>query len=295
MIFLNDYSSFDFTKIQVPIRLKRCPSDHENREYILNVAGEAFVQHNCYIGKDFVQEIKIIRLTRRDSSELQWQFTITLPVVKEEDAVYVLLDELCNYLTLSLAQNFSWFQYHGIGRFSYQFTSVKRSYAGQDGIFTDIDFNSRGDVRMQAISTVQQNIFKLPTTFRPPNLLAANLQSAFLNAMKSTDPIARYILLYYMFEIMYQTEEYKSIQAAISKKKPSEVRSQTLFEYLKEQFQLFAYNSFSEKIDLTQETILKIIKTRNDLTHRADSSQVSEMMYHHLLPILQEVLRAMDR
>lgn len=147
---------------------------------------------------------------------------------------------------------------------------------------------------MQAISTVQQNIFELPTTFRLPNLLTVELKSAFLNAMRSTDPIARYILLYYMFEIMYQTEEYKSIQSSISGKKPSNMRSQILFEYLKHQFHLITYDSFSEKIDLTQETIGEIIKTRNDLTHRADSSQVSKMMYHHLLPILQQVLQSLD-
>ena len=38
-------------------------------------------------------------------------------------------------------------------------------------------------------------------------------------------------------------------------------------------------------------TLEKISKTRNDLTHRGDQSKVSNLMYNHLIPILQEVMR----
>ena len=64
-----------------------------------------------------------------------------------------------------------------------------------------------------------------------------------------------------------------------------------LFRYLQQEFNLSEYPSLGKTVILDAGTLEEIIKTRNDLTHRGDQSKVSNLMYNHLIPILQEVMR----
>lgn len=118
-----------------------------------------------------------------------------------------------------------------------------------------------------------------------------------MTALKSKDMTSRYLLLYYMFEIIYGTDEYQTIKNVYErecvskgqKKNGATKKSEVLLRYLQERG-LFEYDSFGNKVTLTVETLNHIIVTRNDLTHRADMSNVSNIMYHHMIPILQQIL-----
>ena len=68
-------------------------------------------------------------------------------------------------------------------------------------------------------------------------------------------------------------------------------RSVILFQYLQQEYGLKKYLSLGKSVVLDADTLEKIIKARNDLTHRGDQSKVTLLMYHHLIPILQEILR----
>ena len=114
-------------------------------------------------------------------------------------------------------------------------------------------------------------------------------------ALRCKDKISRYILLYYLFEIMYATPQYQQLKNNF---KPTSVtinnnkkRSLILFQYLQQEFDLNEYPSLGKTVTLTAGTLEEIIISRNDLTHRGDQSKVSGLMYNHLIPILQEILR----
>ena len=104
---------------------------------------------------------------------------------------------------------------------------------------------------------------------------------------------------------MYGTDEYKELKKQYEESVPhggglknkcnknsgDKKRSIILFRYLQQKFNLKQYSSLGKTIILDAETLEKIISTRNDLTHRGDQSKVSNLMYNHLIPILQEVMR----
>ena len=68
-------------------------------------------------------------------------------------------------------------------------------------------------------------------------------------------------------------------------------RSMILFQYLQQEFDLNEYPSLGKTVILDVGALEEVINTRNDLTHRGDQSKVSGLMYNHLIPMLQEVLR----
>lgn len=301
MLIINDYSNFRFTKIQAPITLKKCPSDSDCSEYYIDISQNSFTQENCYIGDQFVEEIRINRITgtgnRGSMIEPQWLVEMIIPAMKTEEEATQIIDNLCEILTLHCVQ---WYepQYSGIAGFSCRSIEIKRSYAVKDKVFGDIDMNRYGDVSMNALSTIQANIFELPTEQKAQTPLAGILKKALLDALKSRDEISRYILSYYLFEIMYSTAEYQVLKDTCEKKwknqgchiEGNEKRSKILYQYLIQSFSLKEYSFFNEISVLTPQILCEIIKTRNDLTHRADRSKTTHMLYHHLLPILQQIV-----
>ena len=66
-------------------------------------------------------------------------------------------------------------------------------------------------------------------------------------------------------------------------------KNKNLLQYLSH-MGIKEYYPFGETFNLSEETLLDIIKTRNNLTHRGDTTKISTMMYDHLLPILQQLL-----
>lgn len=305
MIFLNevDYKKFKYTKIQVPITLNQSPSDHEGYTYHLDVKCDALCQQDCYIGAQKIERMDIRRIRAANSAGKmvapQWSVEIVIAEVKTEDEVIKILDKFCYLLSLACGKYYSHFQYCGLSGFSYRSIDVKRRYAAEDEVFGDIVFPCWiKEIEMHALSTLSEEVFLLPQTQTSRSEFFKKLDRAFLTAMRSGDAVSRYILLYYLFEIMYATKEYQDLKrthpatankecAATSDRK----RSELLFRYLQQEFGIIEYRSFEKQVTLSSDTLLSIILTRNDLTHRADTSKITEMMYYHLLPILQCVLK----
>lgn len=305
MIFLNenDYKNYKYTKIQVPITLNKCPSDHEDSAYYLDVKCDYLSQQNCYIGAQKIERVDIRRIRAADSTgetvAPQWNIEIVIAEVKTEDEVIKILDELCYVLSLACARCHNWFQYSGLSGFSCRSMDIKRSYATEDQVFGDVDFNHRcGYIEMHALNKLPEDVFVFPKLEASRSELFRKLDKAFLTAMNGSDAVSRYILLYYLFEIMYDTDEYKNLKSAYEansvnvEKDANKKRSELLCQYLQQEFGVTEYRHFDKRSALTPNTLFDIIKTRNDLTHRADTSKVTEMMYHHMLPILQCVLKS---
>lgn len=308
MVLLNpsDYQNFKFTRINVPITLSTCPPDNEDSSYNLNVNCDHLCQENCYIGTQKVKRIDIQRVQKADTLQEivppRWNVEILLDEVKKENEVLCLLDELCRIFSLACGKYHNIFQYSGLSGFTYQATDVRRSYALEDGFFGDFDFNFHcGHVESRRLTILPENVLILPHTDCSESPFAQQLHNAFLTAMNCRDAISRYILLYYLFEIMYLTPEYQKIKAAFEKTSTqkkhcdsTQKRSELLYQYLNQEFSIQEYQSFGQQFRLTPNILCEIIKTRNDLAHRADTSKISNMMYHHLLPILQSVLNSQN-
>lgn len=315
MIFLKpeDYSNFKYTKINVPITLNECPSDHKSSSYLLDVNCNSFSQQNCYIGTQKIERLTIQRAEKADASNSQtfakWKVELEIAEVKTEDEVIEILDKLCDMLSIAFIKEYGAFQHSGFEGFSYRTMDVRRRYAGEDGRFGDTVFNRYcGMVSTRNLSIVQQNIFTLPESIKDKPEKYIELEKAFLTAMKSRDEVSRYILLYYMFELMYKTGEYQKLKEKYEPanktsgasdeddkcRKSNKKRSELLYQYLHQVFGIVEYYHFDQTYKLDPEILFKIITVRNKLAHDADISAVSSVMYGHMLPILQQVLNNIE-
>lgn len=308
-----DYSNFKYTKINVPITLNECPSDHKSSRYLLDVNCNSFSQQNCYIGTQKIERLTIHRAEKADASNSQtfakWNVELEIAEVKTEDEVIEILDKLCDMFSIAFIKEYGAFQHSGFEGFSYRAMDVRRRYAGEDGRFGDTVFNKYcGMVSTYNLSIVQQNIFTLPESIKDKPEKYIELEKAFLTAMKSRDEVSRYILLYYMFELMYDTVEYKNLTENYKQpnktsgvsdendkcRKSNKKRSELLYQYLQQAFGIIEYFHFDQTYKLDPEILFKIIMVRNDLAHRADKTNVNAIMYDHMLPILQQVLNCIE-
>lgn len=303
MTIIEDYQQFQYTQICARITLERNPSDHEENEYYLDIACENLYQQNCYVGTQRLEEIHISRLKSSDNGQHfcapQWKVQIIIAEVKTELEVYQLLQDLCKVFSFSCAVTYQGFEYSGLYGFSFQPINVVRRYAKADRIFGDSDMNCYGKIRCLAKDIVKKNIFQLPQAQSVVSPIVEKLKESFLIALKSKDAISRYLLLYYLFEIMYESSEYQAIKQEYDsrtncKKDRNEKRSEILHQYLQREFGITTYRSFGGETLLTPEILCKIIQTRNDLTHRADTSAISQVMYRHMIPILQKIFDKCD-
>lgn len=298
MFLADDCKQYAYTKIAVPITLSKSPSDYDDMTYYLDVSTDDYFQENCYIGTHKLEELKLSRVRKVDCEQdltAEWKLEIVLSGGKSEEEVISILDELCIAFSLKYVRYFKHFQHSGFDGFSYDRMHLERKYAFQDKVFTDEAFSMYcGTIQVKTISSIDNNVFKLPKKSKKNDGYSNRLTSAFLEALKCKDKISRYILLYYLFEIMYETPEYQALKERYKrehgKEKCKRDRNVILLQYLQQEFNLTQYSSFGKSIVLNAETLEKLILTRNDLTHRGDLSKVSTLMYNHLLPILREVI-----
>lgn len=301
MTIINNYDQFTYTKVNVPITLKICPSDHEGSDYYVDVNCDIYAQECCYIGEQYIDKIQIQRIrssqVQLETVEPQWLIELIIRGGKTEEEVIHIVESLCEILSFHFALKINCIQNSGFTGFAFRYMDIRRSYAMNDGIFGDEDLLRRGSISMKSLNVIQANIFELPQTVKLQSELLEKLSTAFMTALKSKDMTSRYLLLYYMFEIIYGTDEYQTIKnmyerESVSKGKRQNgatKKSEILLRYLQEGG-VFEYDSFGNKVTLTVETLNNIIVTRNNLTHRADMSNVSNIMYHHMIPILQKML-----
>ena len=298
MFFTDNYEQYAYTKIIVPITLSKSPSDYDDMAYYLDANIDDYFQENCYIGTHKLDELKISRVRKADYEQdhtAEWKLEIILCGGKSEEEVIAILDELCIAFSLKYVRYFKYFQHSGFEGFSYDRMHLERRYAFQDKVFTDEALSMYcGVIQVKTISSIDNKVFKLPKKSKKNNEYSNRLSSAFLEALKCKDKISRYILLYYLFEIMYETPEYQALKerykSVYGKEQCKKDRNVILLQYLQQEFNLTQYSSFEKSVVLDAETLELIIKTRNDLTHRGDPTKVSSLMYNHLLPILREVI-----
>ena len=225
---------------------------------------------------------------------------------KTEEEIIMILNELCKEFSLKYIRYYKYFQNSGFEGFSFDRFHLERRYACEDKVFSDDAMSLYcGPIEIKTRSAIERKVFKLPKKAKSKNEYKDKLTEAFLKALKCKDKISRYILLYYLFEIMYGTDEYKELKKQYkesvsqgcglknkcNKDSGDKKRSIILFRYLQQEFNLSEYPSLGKTVILDAGTLEEIIKTRNDLTHRGDQSKVSNLMYNHLIPILQEVMR----
>ncbi|WP_343208791.1 hypothetical protein [Anaerolentibacter hominis] len=289
-IFQNN-DNISYTKIEVILSLEECPSDWENNFYFIDVAVDAFSQQDCYIREQKVEEIHIRRVENYSKEEMkapQWRVELIVTEFKTEEQTIQIVEDLCEILSANCAMEDSFYQQRGMYGFSYQSMDIKRSYAGPEMIFNEVDINGYGSIEMTCISTIKENIFKLPDIPIVQSTLSQRLKKAFLAGIKSKDVVSRYILLYYLFEIMFDTPEYQALKMTYSSSKKRDV---ILYEYLTQKFGELKYTVRGQEFVLDADILSRIIKARNDLTHRADLSNVHELMYGHLIPVLQVIIK----
>lgn len=301
MTIINNYDQFTYTKVNVPITLKICPSDHDGSDYFVDVNCDMYAQECCYIGEQYIEKIQIQRTrssqVQLETVEPQWLVELIIRDGKTEEEIIHIVESLCEILSYNFALKDNCIQHSGFAGFIFHHMDIRRSYAMDDGIFGDEDLVRSGSVSQQSLTVIQTNIFELPQTVKLQSELLKKLSSAFMTALKSKDKTSRYLLLYYMFEIIYGTDEYQAIKKMYERECVSKgirqngatKKSEILLRYLQERG-VSEYDSFGNKVTLTVETLNNIIVTRNNLTHRADMSNVSNIMYHHMIPILQQIL-----
>ena len=298
MFFADNCEQYAYTKIVVPITLQKSPSDYDDMTYFLDVNSDDFFQENCYIGTHELEELKLSRVRKADCEHnhtAEWKLEIIVNGGKSEDEVITILDELCVAFSLKFIRYYKHFQHCGFEGFFYDRMRLERKYAFEDKVFGDDAFSMYcGTIQVKTISSIDNKVFKLPKECKIKSEYSKRLISTFLEALKCKDKISRYILLYYLFEIMYKTPEYQALKEKYKsehgKEQCKKDRNIILFQYLQQEFNLMQYSSLGKTIMLDAETLERIILTRNDLTHRGDLSKISSLMYNHLLPILREVI-----
>lgn len=304
----NNNEQYKYTKIIVPISLIESPSDFKDCRYFLDINCSDFRQEYRYIGTHKIEDICFSRVKKaccESNNIAEWKLEIQITGKKSEKEIIDILNELCELLSLRVLQYYKHFQNCGFEGFSYDRTHLEIKYAFEDKVYNDAAFIMSGcRIEMSTISSLDNKVFKLPKKAVTKSDFSNKLIASFLKALKCKDKISRYILLYYLFEIMYGTDEYqelkKQYEETIKKSNSSKnkcnknysdkKRSEILFQYLQQEFALKEYSSFGKKITLEKSVLENIITTRNALTHRGDLSKVSELMYNHMIPILQEII-----
>lgn len=298
MFLIDNYEQYSYTKIIVPIELLKSPSDYNDIEYYLDVNVDNFYEESCFIGTKEIEEMKLTRMKVVDcehNCKAEWKLEMIVNGGKGEDEIIAILDDLCISFSLKFIRYYKHFQHCGFEGFSYERLHLEVKYAYEDKVFKDNACNMYcGSFEMKTISSIDNIVFKLPKQSKRCNVYKNQLIDALLEALRCKDKVSRYILLYYLFEIMYGTAEYQALkeryESIYGKHRCKKDRNVILFQYLQQEFNLKEYSSLGKKVKLDKIILKKIIETRNDLTHRGDFSKVSILMYNHLLPILREVI-----
>ena len=309
MFFADHCEQYKYTKIIVPLFLENSPSDYDDMQYYWDVNCDDYYQEDIYIGTNKIREIRFERIKKADceyDNRAEWKLEMIIDGGKSEEETINILNELCTVLSLKFVCHYKHFQYCGFNGFAYDRLHMERRYAYEDKAFSDKAFSMyAGSIEIKTTSVIENKVFKLPKSPTANSELKDRLTDAFLRSLRCKDEISRYILLYYLFEIMYATDEYQEIkkqyELSLSKNSSSKnkcaqnngdkKRSMLLAQYLQKEFGLKEYSSLGKTAVLDAKILENIITNRNNLTHRGDISKVSQLMYNHLLPILQEVIR----
>lgn len=294
MKIYNDYCNKKYTKIKVPIILKKTHSDYGCNENYFDVDCDSFCQEKCYIKNLFVEKIFIQQNATIKSettmAEMKWNVEIVIPEYKDENEVILIVNNFCREISLNYALAHKYFQYGGFKGFAFREMDIKRYYSDDNSNYGDAEINTHcGMIEIKTSNKIKENIFELPKSSLMCDSFFNDLSTAFINALKADDDISRFLLLYYLFELIFESSDYKEIEITNGKRS----KNINLLQYLTH-IGVEEYYSLGKTLNLSEEILLDIIKTRNNLTHRGDTTKISSVMYQHLLPILQQLLIVLE-
>lgn len=129
-----------YTKIIVPIKLLKSPSDYDDNIYYLDIIEDDFCQEQCYIGAQKIEKMKLIRLKEADCEYDQiaeWELEIIICGGKTEEEIIMILNELCTEFSLKFLRYYKCLQNAGFDGFSYDRLRLKIKYTYEDMIFSD--------------------------------------------------------------------------------------------------------------------------------------------------------------
>lgn len=290
MVVIDDYSQYKYTRIIATITLDECSADRYNERHYVDVNLDTYIQDQCFIGDQYIEKLSVDKVFNGDERTPQWTISIVVSRCLLEPEIHVLLNKYCDTISLICSKQLS-LQNYGFKGFSFRLFDVCRQYS-EDGVrYSDYDLPTIGEVDMSTTTTITHNIFTMPQSQVCLSPLMTQFREAYMIALRSTDIVARYILSYYIFEIIFGTAEWLQYVAnAKAHKTSNHWKAEALSEYIKQEFSVHEYTWFGRKNTLSADILEQIINVRNDLTHRSDQSQIARMLYPHLIPILQAIL-----
>lgn len=293
MILVDNYDSYKYTKIQIPIELKQLIVEDEQSEIFIDVRLDDYYQADFVLkGQKFkemhIEKIKNVNLNDSDTNA-RWQLNVIVFGGKTEEQSFKIIDDLCEIFNLNFALSSFNFVYSGFCGFSYNSLALKRYYANEDMEFGDMDIVRHATMNRKSLYSIECDIFSITCNKTNRSKLFNNLSSAYINSLKCKDLISRFITMYYLFEIIYSTKEYKKIEKCKSNTENRKKRCANLLLYLNN-FGIFSYKKDDINYELDASILEIIINTRNNLTHRIDTSNITEVLYNYMIPIVKEIL-----
>ena len=289
MLIISDYSQFRFTKIEAVVFLDECPSDVKENEYWVELDVDSYSEDSCFIGNQKVEHIQVCRNSNKDSSA-KWNLMMVIEKSLCETEVHSILAMYCDIISRKCAQSVL-FQDYGFSGFSFDPLSVRRFYSSDGISYTDYDCVRVGLVKFSSKNKIRESVLSLPKHEITTDPLKEELARAYMIALKSKDIVARYILMYYLLEIIYKSNSWGKYANSAKLKDGKRWRYLALQEYFESEFHICEYSSFGKNHTITSDIFEQVITVRNDLTHRADQSKIRNLLYYHLIPIIQAVLK----
>lgn len=290
MEIISNYGQYNFTKIEATIYLEECPSDVKENEYWVDIATDTYTQEACYIDNQRIEHIRIQRNLETKEHNVSWKTTVFVAKSICETESLVLLSSYCAILSKKCAMNIA-FQDYGFVGFRVDPLSIRRYYSVDGTAYTDSDCARVGMVHFAATNKLHENVFALPKQRESKEPFRDKLLNSYMVALRSKDIVARYILLYYLIELISESKEWNQYKdnAIIADKK--QWRYIALNEYFLNEFGVQGYSSFGKIYSLSPDVFKQIVDVRNDLAHRADQSKIRNVLYNHFIPILQAALK----
>lgn len=231
-----------------------------------------------------------------------------------------ILKMLCQELTLKSAIELTYLDKHGINEFSYRILGCTNCNKPESKMIIGDKFVLNENVKTISNCDINVNPNFLDVR-NQPDYFTKTIESDFIRAMGAADGISRFILLYVIFEEIYKTNSYQNLKQKWeltqispksidntnknSNKDSNSKRAKLLLEWFTTECRITEYlcanpdatqevkNQLTKS--LTENVLLAIIKTRNDLFHRGDLSKVYTLMYCDLIPIILKLIQSKDK
>ena len=114
MFVATNCEQYSYTKITVPIKLLKSPSDYDDSIYYLDIVRDDFCQKQCYVGTQKIEKLKIMRYKEADCEHDQiaeWKLEMTICGGKTEEEIIAILNTLCTEFSLNFIRYYKYFQH----------------------------------------------------------------------------------------------------------------------------------------------------------------------------------------